>query len=188
MQDAGLILVHEHIMVGFVENGSLSTADYDAEDVVAAVLPHLVKLKEAGCGVLFDCAPQYLGRDPYILKRLSELSGVQLVTNTGFYKLPYLPLFVKEASEEELAAIWIKEALEGIGSSGVLAGFIKIALNDGKDIDETQLGEEHGGDIHPYHLLLSDFIPYAVTQGIEENWLRQCLTRHVFEAMSVRSP
>ena len=293
-QEAGIILMHEHIMVGFVEDGKLSPSDYEADDVVGSVLPYLVKLKEAGGSVLFDCSPEYLGRDPYILKQLSELSGVRLVTNTGLYKLPYLPPFVQEASAEELAANWIREAREGIRNSGVLPGFIKIALNDGKVIDSTQLkilhaalrtsletgltiqchtiggdialhaksvmeqegfnlerfvwihaqtcddlsiqqrivdagmwisidsiqpdnyeksanllnrlidlgcghrillaqdsgwynvGQEHGGVIRPYHPLLTDFIPYAVSQGLEEGWLRQCLTRHAFDAMSVR--
>ncbi|MBP3967393.1 hypothetical protein [Paenibacillus lignilyticus] len=138
-QEAGRILEHEHVLVGFVEEGKLTPEMYDRNEVVTSVLPYLLKLKEAGCSTMVDCAPEYLGRDPYILRRLSELSGVRLITNTGFYKKPYLPSFVYEISERDLADIWIREARNGIGESGVHPGYIKIALNDGTTIDEMQL-------------------------------------------------
>ncbi|WP_169306665.1 TatD family hydrolase [Cohnella pontilimi] len=138
-QEAGRILEHEHVLVGFVEDGKLTPGLYDRSDVVSSILPFLLKLKETGCRTMVDCAPEYLGRDPYILRELTELSGIRLVTNTGFYKRPYLPAFVYEASERDLAELWTKEAMNGIGESGVYPGFIKIALNDGKAIDEIQL-------------------------------------------------
>ncbi|SFS72599.1 hypothetical protein [Paenibacillus sp. BC26] len=138
-QEAGRILEHEHVLVGFVEDGKLTPEMYDRNDVVTSILPYLLKLKEAGCSTMVDCAPEYLGRDPYILRQLSELSGVHLITNTGFYKKPYLPSFVYEISERDLADIWIREARDGIGESGVYPGYIKIALNDGTTIDDVQL-------------------------------------------------
>lgn len=137
-QAAGRILVHEHVMVGFVGDGKLKPSDYDNEEVIASILPLLVKLKESGCSTFVDCAPQYLGRDPYILKALAEQSGLHIITNTGLYKSPYLPAYAYEADEGELAALWIREAKDGIGDSGVYPGFIKIALNDGTAINDTQ--------------------------------------------------
>jgi phosphotriesterase-related protein len=138
-QEAGRILEHEHVLVGFVEDGKLTPELYNRDEVVTSILPFLLKLEEAGCGTMVDCAPQYLGRDPYILRRLSELSGIHLITNTGFYKKPYLPSFVYEISERDLSDIWTREARDGIGESGVYPGFIKIALNDGTAIDDMQL-------------------------------------------------
>lgn len=137
-ESAGRILAHEHILAGFIEDGKLTREDYDEEEVVSAIAPLLLEVKEAGCGTMVDCAPEYLGRDPYLLRRLSELTGVHLVTNTGLYKKPYLPAFADEMSERELARMWTREALYGIGDSGVYPGFIKIALNNGAMIDETQ--------------------------------------------------
>jgi predicted metal-dependent phosphotriesterase family hydrolase len=128
----GFILPHEHIMVGFIEGGRLSNNDYDFNNVIETILPNLNVLKECGCSTFVDCTPQYLGRDAFILKELSIRSGLNIVTNTGFYKEPYLPAFTYDMSVVELAELWIKEALCGIGSSGVLPGFIKIALNEGE--------------------------------------------------------
>jgi phosphotriesterase-related protein len=294
-QDAGTMLVHEHILVGFVEDGKLTPADYDRQEVVAMTMPFLMQLKGAGCSTFVDCAPEYLGRDPYILKELSEKSGLYLITNTGFYKRPYLPSFVYHASHQELSNIWIGEVRDGIGESGVYPGYIKIALNDGTAIDETQqkilraairtsletglpiqchtiggdialhaneimkqadfdrerfiwvhaqtgkeltvhkmladegmwisidsilpgtydmhvqllkqlhahgvsgerilisqdtgwytVGEDKGGHIRPYHHLLTDFIPYALENGLDASWLKQCVTRNPYQAMRIR--
>src|SRR4051812_44531848 len=110
-QEAGRILEHEHVLVGFVEDGRLTPELYDRNEVVSSILPLLLKLKEAGCSTMVDCAPEYLGRDPYILRQLSDLSGIHLVTNTGFYKTPFLPAFVYEISERDLAELWTQEAI-----------------------------------------------------------------------------
>ncbi len=136
--EAGVILPHEHIMVGFIEDGKLSPDDYDRNEVVETILPYLLKLKEAGCSTFVDTSPEYLGRDPVILKHLSEASGLHIITNTGYYKEPYLPPAVRAMSDKELAAIWVKEAADGIHGTGVKPGYIKIALNDGKRINEVQ--------------------------------------------------
>ncbi|MFS0724124.1 hypothetical protein [Paenibacillus sp. 1P07SE] len=138
-EQAGRILEHEHVLVGFVEDGRLTPDDYDREDVVSRVAPLLLQLKAAGCSTMVDCAPEYLGRDPYILRQLAKRTGLHLITNTGLYKKPFLPAFVYSADERELAAQWTGEAVSGIGESGVYPGFIKIAFNDGPAIDETQL-------------------------------------------------
>ena len=133
-RDLGITLPHEHIMVGFVEGGKLTSKDYNSNEVVETMLPYLIKLRESGCNSFIDCGPEYLGRDPYILKELSIKSGLNIITNTGFYKEPYLPSFAYEWSENALAELWIKEAVNGIGTSGIKPGFIKIALTDGEII------------------------------------------------------
>lgn len=135
---AGRILVHEHILVGFIEDGKLTRQDYEEQDVIDNILPLLMKLKQSGCATFVDCSPEYLGRDPFLLKRLSLESGLFIVTNTGLYKSPYLPPYAYEESERQLADRWINEAHNGIEGSGVFPGFIKIAINDGPRIDETQ--------------------------------------------------
>ncbi|RED64806.1 hypothetical protein [Cohnella lupini] len=293
-QTAGRILEHEHVMVGFVEDAKLTPADYDSDEVVGMIGPYMLRLKEAGCSTFVDCAPEYLGRDPYLLKSLSLQTGMQIITNTGYYKKPYLPSFVHLEDERELARRWIREASHGIGDSGVYPGFIKIALNDGKAIDDVQqkilraairtsletgltiqchtigddvaahadrimeevsfdrerfiwvhaqssidktilqrlaakgmwisidsilpgtydehvnllkelvelgisdrillsqdtgwynVGQERGGKLNPYHLLFTDFFPYAQQRGLDSGWLEACVTRHAFQAMSVR--
>ncbi|WP_165972429.1 phosphotriesterase family protein [Paenibacillus piri] len=130
--ELGVTLPHEHILVGFIENGKLTPDDYDRQEVVSLILPYLMELRSVGCRTFVDCSPEYLGRDPYVLSELAVKSGLHIITNTGFYQAPYLPPFVFEMPEPELAKLWIREYDEGIGDSGVKPGFIKIALNKGR--------------------------------------------------------
>jgi phosphotriesterase-related protein len=129
--ELGPALTHEHILVDFVGADKVSRDRYDPEAVVARMLPYLKDLKAAGVEALFECTPDYLGRDPVLLRRLSIASGVKLITNTGLYKDPYLPQWAHEASAEDIAARWIEEATLGIGPERIRPGFIKIAANEG---------------------------------------------------------
>lgn len=121
------------MLVDFIGSDSVSPERYNQEEVIAKVLPYLIEIKKYGVKTVFDCTPSYLAKDPELLKRLSELSGVQLVTNTGFYGAvggKYLPAFTYAESAGELAARWIDEFEKGIGDTGIKPGFIKISVNE----------------------------------------------------------
>ncbi len=135
--DLGLRLVHEHVLVDFVGADQVSPERHDADEVFGRMLPYLQDLRAAGIGTLVECTPEYLGRDPVLLRRLSEASGVRLLTNIGWYKDPFLPAFAHEATAEKIAERWIREATEGIGEERIKPGFIKIAANEG-DLSDTQ--------------------------------------------------
>jgi len=99
--------------------------------VIATALPFLREIQQLGVKTFVDCTPAFLGRDPEILACLSKKTGLVILTNTGFYKEPYLPKYTWEVSEERLAEMWAGEILEGIEGTGIKAGFIKIAVNPG---------------------------------------------------------
>ncbi len=130
--DIGPMLPHEHLLVAFIEEGKFSDTDYDRSEIVELMLPLLMELKGEGCGGFVDCSPVYLGRDPYLLRELSEKSGIHIITNTGYYKAPYIAPEVHAMSSREMADLWVSEARDGIEESGVRPGFIKIAVNDGR--------------------------------------------------------
>lgn len=128
----GWVLTHEHVLVDFIGAEKIRPGRYDPDEVFRVMLPHLQALKSAGVGLLFECTPEYVGRDPVLLQRLSEASGVALVTNTGWYKDPFLPAWAHTATVAEIAVRWIAEAREGIGPERIRPGFIKIAANEGE--------------------------------------------------------
>jgi len=133
----GRTLTHEHILVDFIGADKVSPDRYDPDEAFRVMLPYLQSLKAAGIDSLIECTPSYLGRDPALLRRLSLASGVNLVTNMGLYKDPYLPAWAHDVSAEEIAAKWIAEAEQGIGPEGIKPGFIKIAVNEG-DLSDIQ--------------------------------------------------
>ena len=103
-------------------------------------MPHLHRVRELGANALVECSPAYLGRDPILLKRLSEASRLHLVTNTGYYGAAddkSLPPHAFTETADQLAARWTRECQEGIEDTGVRPGFIKIDVDPGRlsDVD-----------------------------------------------------
>jgi len=127
----GKTLHHEHILVDFIGADSTSFDRWNKNDVLEKVLPYLLEIKKMGYKTLVECTPAYLGRDPELLKMLSEASGIQILTNTGYYSAvdgKFLPKHAFTESAEQLAARWIDEAKHGIEGTGIYPGFIKIAV------------------------------------------------------------
>ena len=137
----GTTLPHEHVMVDFVGAEQVSPDRYDRDQVFEAVLPHLKRLREAGGRTFVDCTPQYLARDPVLLQRLSQASGLQILTNTGYYgarQAKYLPKHAFEETADQLAQRWLAEWRDGIGETGIRPGFIKIGVDNGPLSDVNQ--------------------------------------------------
>jgi phosphotriesterase-related protein len=132
--ELGVTLVHEHVLVDFVGADRVSRSRYDADEVFRTVLPRLAELAQRGCRTLVECTPAWLGRDPLLLRRLSEASGLHLVTNTGYYGAAgdrYLPPHAFGESARELAQRWTAEARGGIEGTGIRPGFLKIGVDAG---------------------------------------------------------
>ena len=130
----GVTLPHEHIMVDFVGADKVSRDRYDQEKVYQAVLPHLKQVAAAGCKTFVDCTPAYLARDPVLLRRLSRASGLQIVTNTGYYNAAggkFLPAHASKESADQLAQRWLAEWADGIEKTGIRPGFMKIGVDQG---------------------------------------------------------
>ncbi len=130
--DMGITLPHEHILVDFIGAESVSPDRYDAEEVFRVALPHLQQLYKLGCRTLVECTPAYLGRDAALLQRLSKASGLQILTNTGYYSAvggKYLPSHAFSETATQLSARWVREWAAGIDGTGIKPGFIKISVD-----------------------------------------------------------
>ena len=130
----GVTLMHEHVLVDFAGADKIEKGRYDPDEAFNLALPHLKKAYELGCRTLVECTPAYIGRDPVLLRRLSDASGLTLLTNTGYYGAganKYLPRHAFDESADQLARRWIEEARGGIEGSGIKPGFIKIGVEKG---------------------------------------------------------
>jgi len=124
----GLTLPHEHVMVDFVGADKVGKQRYRPDDVVSTMLPYIRDAQAQGVTTFVDCTPMFLGRDVEVLRTISELTGLHILTNTGQYKEPYLPAETFELEPQALADQWILEAREGIDGTSVKPGFIKTAV------------------------------------------------------------
>jgi phosphotriesterase-related protein len=129
----GLTLMHEHVLVDFIGADQVSPQRYDANHAFATVLPHLLRARKDGCRTLVECTPAFLGRDVALLRRLSEASGLHILTNTGLYgaaKDKHLPRYAFTESAEQLAARWTREFEQGIDGAAIKPAFMKIGVDD----------------------------------------------------------
>lgn len=130
----GTTLVHEHFLVDFIGADKISADRWDLDAVVEKILPYLLEAKALGVETILDCTPEFIGRDVRLFKTLSEKSGVNILTNTGYYgavDYKFLPEWAFTETAEQLAARWVAEARDGIGGSGIKPGFMKIGVNGG---------------------------------------------------------
>lgn len=136
----GITLPHEHIVVDFIGADSVSPDRYDSDSVFIRVLPFLNELKKHQVQTFVECTPNYLGRDVRLLQRLSKETGINIITNTGYYGAAhekYLPQHAFTESAEELAQRWIDEFNNGINGTGIKPGFMKLSADTGP-LTETQ--------------------------------------------------
>lgn len=139
VSELGVTLIHEHVVADLRVPGDREEGDYDSEEAERVTLPHIQALRNKGCRTLVDPTPIGMGRDPALLKRLSNVSGLKVVCATGFFgaaDYQYLPDFARQASAEEIAARYVQEATEGIGLTGIRPGVIKTGVNPSETLGE----------------------------------------------------
>lgn len=139
--EMGTTLVHEHVLVDFIGADSTGYDRWKKDEVVDIVTPFLSEIRELHVKTVIECTPAYIGRDPLLLKMLSGETGINLVTNTGYYGAKnnkFIPEDFYEMTAPQLAQLWIDEFNHGIEDSGIKPGFIKIGVNP----DDT-LSPEH---------------------------------------------
>lgn len=130
----GTVLAHEHVLVDFVGADKVDRKRYDADEAIRTIVPHLKAVRAAGCDTFVECTPAYIGRDPALLRRLGEASGLLFLTNTGYYGAGddrYVPAHAYRESTAELARRWTAEFEDGIEGSDVRPGFIKTGVDPG---------------------------------------------------------
>ncbi|MGV8093374.1 MAG: phosphotriesterase [Mangrovibacterium sp.] len=136
----GRTLEHEHILTDYFRKEDNQPETYDPDSAMAAVIPELEKIKAFGVRTVVECTPAYVGRDVKFLKMVSEKTGIQILTNTGYYGAAnnrFLPSEVMLKTAGELARIWTNEFEKEIEDTGVRPGFIKIG------VDRKALSEFH---------------------------------------------
>lgn len=129
----GLTLEHEHIATDFIGAEKVTQPQYPVKQGIDFFLPHFKKLKASGVQTLVECTPEFIGRDIKLLRELSLQSGVNIITNTGYYAAvdkKYLPRHVVSETAEQLAARWIDEWENGIKGTDIKPGFIKLGVGN----------------------------------------------------------
>jgi phosphotriesterase-related protein len=130
-------LAHEHLFVDFLGPDHPEYCRVDWREVRTACIERLAPVRRAGVDLLVDCTGIGIGRDVDLLRDVSTSSGIRIVAATGIYK-SLRPPALEDAATEELADLFVRELTNGVESTDVRAGFIKLATTDaGPTAEET---------------------------------------------------
>jgi phosphotriesterase-related protein len=129
-QDLGMILPHEHVFVDLRTPDAPGYAEAEAADVVALMAPQIEAIKALGVTALVECSTGGVGRRADLDLAVSRATDFPIVVPTGNYREPWIPAWVREASETQLADWMLAELADGIEATGYKAGWIKLSAGD----------------------------------------------------------
>lgn len=87
-------------------------------------LREVTEFKNAGGQTIVDVTNKHMGRNPEGLRMISQKTGINMISATGFYVEAALPDFVKRKTIDELAAEMIEELTHGMDGTEIKAGII----------------------------------------------------------------
>jgi phosphotriesterase-related protein len=123
-ESLGFTLTHEHVFLSmWADDGHSFIVQLDDEEVLAS---ELTAFREAGGGCLVDQTPGGSGRNPAGLVRLSERTGVAIVTGCGWYIEPFYAdrEALARRTVDDIAEQLVGEITGGLDGTGVRPGII----------------------------------------------------------------
>lgn len=119
--DLGIVLIHEHLSINTIRE---YRSDGLVNDLDLAVR-ELTAFRAAGGGTIVELTTPNLGRDPALLRRASEESGVHIVMGCGYYRDPYIvDTGADRMSVLDLTETLVDEIVNGVGPHRVRPGII----------------------------------------------------------------
>jgi predicted metal-dependent phosphotriesterase family hydrolase len=117
----GVCDAHDHLFFGSPRLPGQELRD------VAAARAELLAFRAQGGGGVVQWTPYGLGRRVADLPALSRETGVQVVAATGLHQAVHYDERTLRELRGRLAEVFVAELADGIGTSGVRAGLVKVA-------------------------------------------------------------
>ena len=128
----GVTLIHEHLKVALLGFEMDPFNTYDRTAALHDAVNNMKELRELGVSTVVDPLPMGLGRDPEFSAEVAEASGMQVIISTGVdHEFRAMPPYFKVRTTDEIAETYVSDLTQGIGSTGIKAGIIKVATGEG---------------------------------------------------------
>src|SRR5687767_5050800 len=125
-----MILPHEHVFVDLRTPDQPGYAQADEADVLALMVPEIEEIKALGITALVECSTGGVGRRADMDLAVSKATDFPIVVPTGNYREPWIPAWVRTATEAELEAWMLKELTDRFDEADYKAGWIKLSAGD----------------------------------------------------------
>ncbi len=131
----GRTLVHEHLCVDWGEMlGRPNVLDFHYDAMVDRMVAKLEDLAAAGIGTMAECTPYGCGRYVDLMRDVARRSPVKIVASTGFFTENWSPMhpLARVMDTDMMAELFTREITQGMGSTLIRAGLIKVATSEGQ--------------------------------------------------------
>lgn len=121
VRDLGVTLPHEHIFLNLMREHRATGLLHDPE----LMGRELLRFKAVGGMTVVECTSMGLGRQPAMLRDISEQTGLNIVMGSGLYRDPYMDeTWVDANSVGAIAERIVKDLTDGADDTDVRAGII----------------------------------------------------------------
>lgn len=117
----GITMSHEHLCVDLSRVRLNDDSTFGYSDLV---INEINLAKNLGVNTFVEVTCNDMGRNAEQLVQLSDACNVNIIASTGFYLDEYHSAKVKNASVEEIAAVFVRDLTEGIDGTSIKAGVI----------------------------------------------------------------
>ena len=148
VEKMGVTLPHEHFVFGYPGwHADETIAPYNYEDILKNSLDVIALAKKVGVQTIIDATPNDVGgRNPKLYVELAKKTGMNIICSTGLYtEHDGSPVYFKTKQQGYkvdivpwISEIFIKEINDGIGTSGVRPGVIKVGTSGGGPISQYE--------------------------------------------------
>jgi phosphotriesterase-related protein len=137
VSDLGQTSMHEHFVYGFPGHQfDISVDCFQEERDLPVLLKEAELFKSLGYKTLVDATVVDTGRNPALLKKISETVGIHIICVSGWYADMYAAssYWVGRASmgadiDSEIYESYVTETTKGIGFTDIKAGMLKISTS-----------------------------------------------------------
>lgn len=140
IDDLGVVFMHEHVFIRTepLQSGWPGFGGWDTEAEVASARERLRGLSESGVGTILDMTVPGLGRDPALVARAAEGTGLKIMFATGYYTYDNLPFpfhyrgtgKVLDGDDRVLESLFERDLTVGIGDTGFRAAVLKVVTDE----------------------------------------------------------
>ncbi|MBI4312618.1 MAG: phosphotriesterase-related protein [Chloroflexi bacterium] len=133
----GYVLSHEHVMTSSAGIQATYPEFLDRAGTIEKAVADFSQAYREGVRTLVDVTTMDLGRDVRLLQEVSRRSGVQIIAATGIWR--DIPRVFWSAKPDQVANLFAREIEVGIDGTGIKAGIIKVANDQGGVTPEGEI-------------------------------------------------